>query len=43
MARAKSQTQVIQLACKAKDTLMARAIALYLHEQDKDLAPGQKR
>jgi hypothetical protein len=43
MAHAKSQTQVIQLAREAKDTLMACAVTLYLHEQDKDLAPGQKK
>jgi hypothetical protein len=43
MARAKSQTRVIQLAREAKDTLMARPVVLYLHERDKDLAPGQKR
>jgi hypothetical protein len=43
MARAKSKARVAQLACEEKDALMARATALYIHEQDKDLQNGEKR
>ncbi|KAJ7894877.1 hypothetical protein B0H14DRAFT_2223205, partial [Mycena olivaceomarginata] len=40
---AKTQTKRAQIAREERDTLMARAVVFYRHEQDKDLAPGQKR
>ncbi|KAF8206209.1 hypothetical protein K438DRAFT_1756307 [Mycena galopus ATCC 62051] len=42
MARAKSKTRQTQLACEEKDTLMVRAVTLYLHEHDKVVQNGEK-
>ncbi|KAF8142628.1 hypothetical protein K438DRAFT_1467122, partial [Mycena galopus ATCC 62051] len=40
---AKSKTRQTQLAREEKDALMAKAVALYLHEHDKVLQNGEKR
>ena len=43
MVRTKSKTKVAQITCKTKDALKARAVALYQHEQEKELQRGEKR
>ncbi|KAJ7910322.1 hypothetical protein B0H13DRAFT_1574578, partial [Mycena leptocephala] len=40
---AKSKTKVQQIARKTKDAIQARAVALYLHEQEKELEKGERR
>ncbi|KAJ7824156.1 hypothetical protein B0H14DRAFT_2597401 [Mycena olivaceomarginata] len=43
MAHTKSKTKHAQIACEEHDTLMARTVVFYRHEQIKDLAAGEKR
>ncbi|KAJ7890343.1 hypothetical protein B0H13DRAFT_1458246, partial [Mycena leptocephala] len=40
---AKSKTKAKQIARETKDAIQARAVALYLHEQEKELEKGERR